>query len=155
MVGVFPIPSFQRSWVVVRSHLQFAITINRSATSTRPLPSHRPRQRVPLGKGLTRRSRHRMSRKAEAARRHWAQPIAGNLDANYLPNRRVDACRGRLRVHRAILAHIPPKNVAVNVVAAIWKVLQDSSLQLRADCRVVDEPCNSAMDSLLEALPVR
>lgn len=95
-----------------------------------------------------------MSPDAEAAGRHWAKPVEGQLDMDYLElQRRVDAGRGRLRVHREILKRILPEGIGAKTGTAIERVLQESSHVQRVDCRVVDEHCDSAMEVLLTALP--
>lgn len=95
-----------------------------------------------------------LSEHAQAAGRDWAS-VAGKVpDINKLElEHRVDASRGRLRVHRSILKRILAKEAGTTADEMISLVLRQSSHTAQVDCRVIDQQCDNAMEALITALP--
>jgi hypothetical protein len=95
-----------------------------------------------------------LSEYAREAGRDWTRLAGKQPDMNRLElEHRVDASRGRLRVHQAILKRVLPREAVVTADKMISLILQESSCAHQVDCMVIDERCDSAMDVLLTALP--
>jgi hypothetical protein len=93
---------------------------------------------------------------AQEERGHWAKPVQQRPDMDYLElERRVDASRGRLRVHRAILRRILRGKSGATASEAIETILRESSHPSPTDCRDIDRMCDNVMHLLMEVLPRR
>jgi hypothetical protein len=97
-----------------------------------------------------------LSEHAKAAGREWANVSGMQPDMDRVElERRVDLSRGRLRVHQAILKRVLPREVVVTADEMITLLLRESSHMAQTDCRVIDQRCDQAMESLIAALPRR
>ncbi len=95
-----------------------------------------------------------LSKYARAEGRDWANVTGERPDMDRLElERQVDDARGRLRVHGAILRRVLSEQAGVKAGEAISLVLRESSHASQTDCRVIDKQCDTAMETLLTALP--
>ena len=81
-----------------------------------------------------------LSEHAKAAGRDWASVAGKELDMDKLElEHRVDASRGRLRVHCAILKRILPKVAGTKAYEVISLILRQSAHTAQVDCREIDQ----------------